>query len=384
LNDGSSALVFDAPGDETDAAFALNAKLWQAEIADVVEVVRSGGSLPRPVVVDLDPTTACDLACPECISQDVLHTKRFSNERLKSLAEECVALGVRGVVLIGGGEPLLHTGTRNAVATLADGGVSVGLVTNGTLLARYDDLFADTLSWLRISLDAGTRETYERVRPARGGRDDVFDLVMTNLERAATTYRGRVGASYVLFSSRTADEGCSSNIGEVLEAASAVKAAGASYLELKPELDAGHRIVELTSKDHALLRAQAPELARLQSDTFRVIASSGLRTLLSTSFDATEPKSYHECPVAELRTLITPHGAYVCAYHRGREAAKLGDPSVTPLRELWAGDARRSRIDPSATCRFHCAHHEQNRALHGESSPVAPAATEGRGLDPFL
>ncbi|MDP3183696.1 MAG: hypothetical protein Q8M58_00320, partial [Anaerolineales bacterium] len=44
--------------------------------------VANGGNLRAPIVVDLDPTTFCNLACPECISSPVLATARFNKERL--------------------------------------------------------------------------------------------------------------------------------------------------------------------------------------------------------------------------------------------------------------------------------------------------------------
>lgn len=374
------------PRNATRAAFSLTEKLTQPELAEVVNRVWSGATARGPLVVDLDPTTACDLACPECISHDVLHSQRFDNARLYELAAECVELEVRGVVLIGGGEPLLHSGTRRAVEILAAGGVHVGLVTNATLLHKYHDALRDTLRWLRVSLDAGSSETFRRVRPARSEGRDVFRAVMRNLEVAAHSYRARVGASFVLFSGRDAADGRSPNIGDVSRAARLVKGAGAAYLELKPELDAGHRIVELTSRDQALLESQADELSSLEDDSFQIVRSSGMRSLAGVAFDRFEPKEYAECPIAELRTLITPHGAYVCTYHRGRDAARLGDPTTTSLREIWSQN-RRSLVNPSIQCRFHCAHHEQNLMLTGPHPPGVAAQSETRrddDFDPFV
>ena len=38
--------------------------------------------VPAPYVVELDPTAACDLACPGCISEDIVaRGGRFSDER---------------------------------------------------------------------------------------------------------------------------------------------------------------------------------------------------------------------------------------------------------------------------------------------------------------
>ena len=42
----------------------------------------------RPCVVELDPTTACNLACHGCISASLLNQGGFKRERIKELAKE--------------------------------------------------------------------------------------------------------------------------------------------------------------------------------------------------------------------------------------------------------------------------------------------------------
>ena len=60
-------------------------------------------------MVELDPTSVCDLACPGCINEDVVNkTNSFSNERLIELGKEFIENGIKAVILIGGGEPLAH------------------------------------------------------------------------------------------------------------------------------------------------------------------------------------------------------------------------------------------------------------------------------------
>ena len=62
----------------------------------------------RPWVIELDPTTACNLACHGCISANLLNQGGFERERIKDLAKEFKEIGVKAVVLIGGGEPMAH------------------------------------------------------------------------------------------------------------------------------------------------------------------------------------------------------------------------------------------------------------------------------------
>jgi hypothetical protein len=83
----------------------LVSKLYQPSVWPKVLDVAGGSRSSSPVVVDLDPTTFCDLACPECISGKLLNQGRFTPERLKSLADELVRMAVQAVILIGGVSP---------------------------------------------------------------------------------------------------------------------------------------------------------------------------------------------------------------------------------------------------------------------------------------
>ncbi|SDE02013.1 Radical SAM superfamily protein, partial [Actinokineospora iranica] len=132
----------------------LPAKLYQPRIFPTALEVARGRRSRNPVVVDLDPTTFCDLACPECISGRLLNQGRFTSERLLALAGELVELGVAAVILIGGGEPLAHRGTQAVIRTLGGAGVAVGVVTNGTMIDHNLDVLAEHTSWVRVSVDA--------------------------------------------------------------------------------------------------------------------------------------------------------------------------------------------------------------------------------------
>ena len=175
----------------------LAGKLAQPEVRSQALHVLSNFPFAAPMAIDLDPTSYCDLSCPGCISADLLGGERFTAARLQSLAKELAAANVRAVVLIGGGEPLLHRSTPDIARILTNSGVSVGLVTNGTLLGKVLDQLTGNLSWLRISLDAATAATYMQVRPGRHGTNK-FRLVTENIRAAVAHQAFKVGLSYVV------------------------------------------------------------------------------------------------------------------------------------------------------------------------------------------
>jgi wyosine [tRNA(Phe)-imidazoG37] synthetase (radical SAM superfamily) len=352
---------------------ALAAKLQQRSLASVVEQVRQGEPVAAPVVVELDVTTFCDLACPECISGALLNSGRFSDQKLLTLASEIASVGVRAVILIGGGEPLLHPSVDNVIQALVTSGVAVGLTTNGTQIGRHLDVIATNVEWTRVSIDAACASTYSLFRPRRGGNRETFVEVIANVEALAKIKHGALGYSFLLIARRetSGSRVIHHNFGEVAAAAQLARDLGCDYVEFKPEYDLGHHLVPQPQELRELLGAELIKAAALQDSSFQVIAPAHLsRVVAGEPLD--EPKTYHRCPSVELRTLVTPSGAYLCPYHRGNLAARYGDPTKASFTELWQSAEREraaSRIDPSRDCRFSCIRHDSNEwLLHGQAT----------------
>ncbi|MEO3973675.1 radical SAM protein [Streptomyces sp. CAU 1734] len=359
----------------------LVSKLYQPSGWPRVLEAAAGKRSSGPLVVDLDPTTFCDLACPECISGKLLNQGRFTPERLAELADELIQMSVRGVVLIGGGEPLAHRGTRKVLRMLGEAGVAIGVVTNGTMIQQNLDELAEYASWVRVSMDAGTRETYGIFRPDRKGRS-VFDKVIGNMRMLAEVKKGALGYSFLVMTRQQRDGTVVSNHHEVLEAAGLAKDIGCDYFETKAMFDDGHHVIQvaddiLGSVDDQLARAEE----KWADDSFEIINSSTL-TSLRNRVGAVQPKEYHQCQVAELRTLITPSGVYVCSYHRGNAQAKIGDAVTERMQDIWL-NSDRGIIDPTRDCRFHCARHRSNLELE-KIAAEAVTPEMGGDYDPFI
>lgn len=340
----------------------LLSKVYQPALAGAVAVVASGSLPAGPLVVDLDPTTACDLDCPECISSNVLHNGSFSRERLLTLGKELVDIGTKGVVLIGGGEPLMHPATKELMWLLSDSGIKVGLVTNGTLLHRYLFEVDQCLEWVRVSVDAATEGTYDEFRPARR-RNSVFRSVIENISRVSGA-RCSVGYSFVTFSRKNGDGSYLTNVTEIYDAAVIARGIGCNYLELKASLDSNHFIQRPPEYLMEEIKSQIDKATTLCTQGFSVLVSSSLKALLSASGTPVQPKTYHRCLVSRLRTTISPLGVFLCAYHRGQPFARLGDPLNESMVEIWKR-ALHHTVDPSINCSFHCARNDIN--LHLET-----------------
>lgn len=364
-----------------DTKLDLASKLFQRSIFPAASRVAEGGRLGSPLVVDLDPTTFCDLACPECISTQVLNKGQFGPKRLIRLAEELCESGVKAVILIGGGEPLIHQSTDRVIKTLYDSGVRVGMVTNGTLIDRHLDTLSHMMSWVRVSVDAATQPTYDLFRPS-GRPKSVFPKLVANMRLLASVKRGRLGFSFLLMQRYDASgKLIASNYDEVLEAGHLAKDIGCDYFEVKAMFDETHHIVSQSAASIDRVNGQLNSLRDLETPLFKVLASSTWHGL-SSDESKVQTKLYSTCKIAELRTTITPSGVYTCAYHRGNDKARIGDVGVTSFKEMW-DNADVSRIDPRIDCTFHCARHKSNLAME-DKELMKNVRVLSDDYDPFI
>lgn len=358
----------------------LKLKLSQRSIVEHLQGINWNQGTKSPLVVEFDPTTACNLACPDCISRDLLNQKLFTRERIKELVQEMVDAGVKAVVLIGGGEPMAHPEIGWVIETFMKNNVRLGLTTNGLLLDKHLDLVGQAMSWTRVSMDAGTTEVYGRIRPNHAGKSE-FDRAVKNMKALAKVKKGKLGYSFMMFSegkfdpeNPTPDSGFS-NIPDVVTAAKLAKEIGCDYFEIKPMYNIHHYAITQKQELMDYAKQQVAEASKLEDEKFRVLKATKLNAVLNGEPNI-EPKDYHRCAVSQLRTLVTPSGVYVCPYFRGRPDKKIGDVNDTSFKEMWSGQERAKvmeKLDPSVDCRMHCIRHDSNLILEDMIAGNMPA-----------
>ncbi|MEU6401526.1 radical SAM protein [Streptomyces sp. NPDC046985] len=386
MPDRTSAQPLAQPGTTLGTPFVernldLVGKIYQRSVYPAAFDVASGKRLSSPLVVDLDPTTVCDLACPECISSQVLHHGQIGQDRIVRLAHELAESDVRAVILIGGGEPLLHRAIGRIIEVLHGAGIQLGLVTNGTQIHRHIDQLAGMLSWVRVSVDAGSADTFQAFRPSRG-KHSAFPQVIDNMRLLASRKQGRLGYSFLLMQ-RSDEDGktADSNYGEVYQAGLLAREIGCDYFEVKAMLDEDHYTVNQRAEDIELVEEQIARLRELEDDSFHILYSSNWQAVRRGS-DPVQPKEYHACAVTELRTTVTPTGVFVCPYHRGNPKGRIGDIQRMSFAEMWS-QADTTVIDPTEDCRFVCARHGTNQEI--ALLPERPTPVDlVEDFDPFI
>jgi MoaA/NifB/PqqE/SkfB family radical SAM enzyme len=350
---------------------SLVPKLYQSELFSRIKSKSFGldpSQIYGPEVVEFDPTTACNLGCPECISGKLLGAGGFSRESIQSILDSFVKLGVKAVVLIGGGEPLMHPMTEEIINFLHKNDIHIGITTNGLFIEQYLETIAHKVNWLRVSVDAANCETFGRVRPDKKGKSQFSELIRQMKLLGSHSSRECTFGYSMLILTRFSDLGEVefTNATEIYEAAKLAKALGCDYFEVKPSFDDAHFHVRQPSDLMAIAKVQLQQaIDDLSCETFSILTATNLFEILDCK-PTEQPKSYNFCPVTNLRTLISPSGVFPCPYFRGDVTRSYGNPNHTSLVDIWESPQRKEvqdRLNPSRDCKFHCIRHKTNLEL---------------------
>lgn len=117
--------------------------------------------------------------------------RMIPKDKCFEILDDCADLGVKALQFTGGGEPTVHPHIEHIVTYALDLGLKVGMVTNATRLLSTRTI--ERMSWIRVSIDAGNRRTYERIR-----RSKLWDKVIANLDVMSRIKGPIVGANFVV------------------------------------------------------------------------------------------------------------------------------------------------------------------------------------------
>jgi MoaA/NifB/PqqE/SkfB family radical SAM enzyme len=123
---------------------------------EAIEHLRLGRM--HPIVLHIMPTDKCNLKCSFCSVANRGAGPDLKLAEIKSAVNDLRMLGMKAAILSGGGEPALYPEINELLQFLADNGLEIGLITNGTLFKRIDPEYLESLTWVRISangLDQG-------------------------------------------------------------------------------------------------------------------------------------------------------------------------------------------------------------------------------------
>tara|TARA_Y100001963_G_scaffold160065_1_gene267533 strand:- start:1468 stop:2667 length:1200 start_codon:yes stop_codon:yes gene_type:complete len=346
-----------------------------ANVDRVIEFVETGNT--SPVLIEVDPSNACNHACSFCLSSYIHFekykgTETFSRatmprDMLMNLCKDFVDMGVRAVNWTGGGEPTLNKHLKEAIEYCGKNGIKQGIFTNGTLLDKRDlfETMVDNMTWVRISIDTGTEESYNKIRVPKGGAD--WNKMVSNVTKLIEVNKSKgnkldIGVGYVI---------SPDTYHEILDFAHFFKDFDLKYCQYKPEIiireDGGQqRDIEFWRDKVQPMLDEAKEIL---GDKFQV---NGYK-LEDLAMDRKHfGRNYKKCLGSQISPCIGADGhIYVCTNHRGWKQYSYGCLyDNKSFKEIWNDITTRKNVmnqieevECFSNCTKLCKPHESNKAV---------------------
>ena len=309
---------------------------WQRSAGDC----ETGVSVPPfgPVSINLDLTSSCNFACPHCVDSTIINTGaalelNTVQETLDTLTER----GLLSVILLGGGEPTLHRDFATIVRYIKSKGLQLGIVTNGSRLTQVAQV-ADLLEkedWLRISLDAGSEETF--LKSHRPKIAVTLEQILVNArEIKKQNPLITLGYSFVIVweGLSIGDQQLFQNIDEMPEAVQLAAQHSFDYISFKPcliRLQNTHKESLLDTPDEEMekhirekIESTLLKARTIAGDHLKVLTSVNLRALLHNELSSLK-KQPRRCHMQFFSTVVTPTGIFHCPAFRGVQNAKIAE-----------------------------------------------------------
>lgn len=275
--------------------------------------------------------------------------------------------GVKSVMFAGEGEPLLFKDLDLIVEHCSSVGIDSSLTTNFVPLNKKNiEKCIKNCSWIKVSLNAGTAESYATIHQTS---EKDFDRVINNLKYALKYKKQNdlqctVGVQMLLLPE---------NKNEVIVLAHICKDLGVNYLVIKPYSQ--HLSSETTKYadiDYSKMLDIEDELKDISDENFTII------------FRANTMKKYVEKKQSYSKCHSTPFfwgyiasdgKVFGCSAYLGKDEFCYGNIYDNSFSQIWEGQKRQKSYEyiqndlDIKNCRINCRMDEINRYLWRLKNP---------------
>ena len=325
------------------------------KVKDIIE-----GRRTAPIYVRIKPTNICNQKCYYCAyaNDEAVNNREVDRrvsipwDKLQEVIEDLAQMGTKAVTFTGGGEPLCYPHIEDAIRMVRERGIDYSMISNGQALFGPVIHELAHAKWVRISLDSGNADTYQRIRGVK-----TYEKVIENVTEFARVKADTcvLGINFVV---------TSDNFDQVYEVCKVAHRIGVNNIKFAP-LMLKEGMAEYHSKIKANVSSQIEQAKRdFEGTRFHIIDKYDFDPSVEGDFE----KQYSNCCIKQIFTVIAADSkVYFCHQRAYTPEGVIGDISKQSFREMWFSEETTNRfntMDAKKECNFRCVFEERNQLLN--------------------
>ena len=309
----------------------------------------------KPITIEVHPAYQCNYNCEWCIDKELKElavnkdsVSMLSEKEVVSIIDSCIKLGVKGIIISGGGEPTLNKNTELLVRLADEADIVIGMFTNGSLLTPDTiKTYIKHLSFIRFSFDDFDPVNYSKTK---GVPERNYKIVLDNISQCVhekmmtVNTRCRIGIDFIL---------TPSNISRMLYIYEEVRDLGVDYLQFCDCVIIGYEFTAQLKKS-------------IKSNLKQIMFKNSFKSAMDIVYEPIQMDNTVPCSECNVKEYIVQVGAdglvRPCPHLARHDELAYGNIGITPLHELW--ETRPDKLDTDLlyeNCRFR----KQNEIING-------------------
>ena len=289
-----------------------------------------------PIYIEISPVSYCNQRCIFCGVDFAMKDKHIINadifiEKIKELGKT----GIKSIMFAGEGEPFLHKDLDRFIDMAKNCGIDIAITTNGSIGNKEAfNKIIPSLSWIKFSVDAGTKGVYKIVHQSP---EHVFDKVIQNIKtiveiRNKNNLKTSIGVQFLIIEE---------NLKDIENAINLFSDIGVDYIVFKP-----------FSKHPRMVKIKDINYTKNMLDSIENICGRNKEKLniifRRSSFEKyiKKSKEFEHCYALPFWGYIDSRGNfYTCSIFLGDDRFKAGNIYSDNMQDILFSDKRKYSID---------------------------------------